>query len=208
MARYTDAVCRLCRRHGEKLFLKGTRCNGPKCAVAKRAVPPGQHGQSRQKLSNYGLQLREKQKVKRMYGVFEKQFRTYFELASKSKGVTGKVLLQLLERRLDNLVYRLGLAVSHAQARQIVRHNFIYINSRRVNIPSFLVEKDDIVEIKAKDKALNKLKENLEQSKDRSVPAWLEFDQGALKAKVSRLPEKEDIPGSFQEQLIVELYSK
>jgi small subunit ribosomal protein S4 len=208
MARYTDAVCRLCRRQGEKLFLKGSRCNSPKCAVAKRAKPPGQHGQIRQKLSNYGVQLREKQKLKRMYGVLEKQFRRYFKLASRSKGVTGRVLLQLLERRLDNVVFRLGLGVSHAQARQAVRHNFIYVNSKRVNIPSYLVDKDDLVELKAKEKALNKFKENLEQSKDRSVPAWLEFDPKTYHAKVLRLPEKEDIPSTIQEQLIVELYSK
>ncbi|MGE5197733.1 MAG: 30S ribosomal protein S4 [Deltaproteobacteria bacterium] len=208
MARYTDAVCRLCRRQGEKLFLKGMRCNGPKCAVAKRAVPPGQHGQTRQKLSNYGVQLREKQKLKRMYGIMEKQFRRYFTLASKSKGVTGRVLLQLLERRLDNVTFRLGLAVSHAQARQVVRHNFIYINSKRVNIPSYLVDKDDVVELKAKEKPLAKIKENLEQSKDRTVPAWLQFDPASYKATVLRLPEKEDIPGTIQEQLIVELYSK
>ena len=208
MARYTGAVCRLCRRQGEKLFLKGPRCNSPKCAVAKRASPPGQHGQSRKKISNYGLQLREKQKLKRMYGIMEKQFRRYFKIASKSKGVTGRVLLQLLERRMDNLIFRLGLAVSHAQARQIVRHNFIYVNSRRVNIPSYLAEKDDIIELKTSEKSLPKFKENLELSQDRSVPAWLEFDLAGLKAKVLRLPEKEDIPSTIQEQLIVELYSK
>ena len=208
MARYTGPVCRLCRRQGEKLFLKGPRCNSPKCAVAKRASPPGQHGQSRQKISNYGLQLREKQKLKRMYGVLEKQFRRYFKIASKSKGVTGKVLLQLLERRLDNVIFRLGLAVSHAQARQIVRHNFIYVNSKRVNIPSYSVDKDDAIELKTSEKSLPKFKENLELSKDRSVPAWLEFELAGLKAKVLRLPEKEDIPSTIQEQLIVELYSK
>ncbi|MDD5156055.1 MAG: 30S ribosomal protein S4 [Candidatus Omnitrophica bacterium] len=208
MARYTGPVCRLCRRQGEKLFLKGPRCNTPKCAVAKRAAPPGQHAQSRQKISNYGLQLKEKQKLKRMYGVMEKQFRRYFKIASKSKGVTGKVLLQMLERRMDNVIFRLGLAVSHAQARQIVRHNFIYVNSRRVNIPSYPVDKGDAIELKAKDKSLPKFKENLELSKDRSVPAWLEFDPAALSAKVLRLPEKEDIPSTIQEQLVVELYSK
>jgi small subunit ribosomal protein S4 len=176
--------------------------------VAKRATVPGQHGQSRQKISNYGLQLKEKQKLKRMYGVMEKQFRRYFKIASKSKGVTGRVLLQLLERRMDNVVFRTGLAVSHAQARQIVRHNFIYVNSRRVNIPSYLVDKDDVIELKTKDKSLPKFKENLELSKDRSVPGWLEFDANALKARVLRLPEKEDIPSTIQEQLVVELYSK
>jgi small subunit ribosomal protein S4 len=210
MGRYIDAVCRLCRRQGEKLFLKGTRCFTEKCAATKRAYPPGQHGQGRRrsKPSNYGVQLREKQKVKRIYGVLEKQFRKYFHIASKTKGVTGKVLLQLLERRLDNTVFRMGLAISRAQARQIVRHNFITVNARRVNIPSFLVDKDDIVQIKAKEKALNKIKENLEISKDRTVPKWLEFDKGQMAAKILRLPEKEDIQHPIQEQLIVELYSK
>lgn len=208
MARYINPVCRLCRREGEKLFLKGTRCATQKCPIAKRSYAPGQHGSSRQKLSNYGLQLREKQKVKRTYGVLEKQFRRYFEIASKTKGVTGKVLLQLLERRLDNVTFRLGMGISRAQARQIVRHNFIYVNSRRVNIPSYLIDKDDIVELKAKEKARNKIKENLELAKDRSIPSWLEFNPGELKAKVLRLPEKEDIPSTIQEQLIVELYSK
>jgi len=209
MARYTDATCRLCRRNLEKLFLKGTKCYTEKCAVTKRAYPPGQHGAGRkQKLSNYGIQMKEKQKVKWMYGVLEKQFRRYFDIASHSKGVTGKVLLQLLERRLDNVVFRMGLAVSRAQGRQAVRHNLIHVNSRRVNIPSFLVSKDDIIEVKAKEGPQKKLRENLELSKDRSVPAWLEFDPKELKAKVVRLPEKEDIPSTIQEQLIVELYSK
>jgi small subunit ribosomal protein S4 len=140
MGRYIQASCRLCRREGEKLFLKGTKCNTPKCTLAKRSYAPGQHGQNRVKLSDYGLQLREKQKVKRMYGVLEKQFRRYFSIASKTKGVTGKVLLQLLERRIDNVIFRLGLALSRNQARQLVRHNFVYVNSKRVNIPSFLIK--------------------------------------------------------------------
>ncbi|MCM8797623.1 MAG: 30S ribosomal protein S4 [Candidatus Omnitrophica bacterium] len=209
MARYIKAVCRLCRREGEKLFLKGARCFTEKCAVAKRAYAPGQHGENRKaKLSNYGLQLREKQKVKRMYGVLEKQFRRYFEIASKSKGVTGKVLLQLLERRLDNVVFRLGLGISRSQARQIVRHNYIYVNDRTVNIPSYSVAKDEIIRVKVKEKALKKIRENLELSKDRTVPSWLEFDAANLMAKVVRLPEKEDIQQPIEEQLIVELYSK
>lgn len=209
MARYTDAVCRLCRREKEKLFLKGTKCFTEKCPVAKRSYPPGQHGdKGRTKLSNYGLQLREKQKVKRMYGVLERQFRRYFSIAARKKGVTGKTLLQLLERRLDNVVFRIGLAISRAQARQIVRHNQIYVNSRRVNIPSYLVEANDIITLKTKDKAMNKIKEILEVSKDRTVPAWLEFDRNDLKAKILRLPEKQDIQQPIQEQLIVELYSK
>ncbi|HNW39354.1 MAG TPA: 30S ribosomal protein S4 [Candidatus Omnitrophota bacterium] len=209
MARYIGAVCRLCRRQGEKLFLKGTKCQTEKCAAAKRAYPPGQHGQGRrQKLSNYGTQLKEKQKVKRIYGVLERQFRKYFEVASKTKGVTGKVLLQLLERRLDNVVFRMGLGISRAQARQIVRHNLIAVNSCRVNIPSYLVDKDDVVEVKAKDKAKIKIKDNLELAKERTVPAWLEFNAAEMKGKVLRLPEKGDIQQPIQEQLIVELYSK
>lgn len=209
MARYTDSVCRLCRRDGEKLFLKGTRCLTEKCAVARRAYAPGQHGEkARTKLSNYGLQLREKQKVKWMYGVMEKQFRRYFDIASKTKGVTGKVLLQLLERRLDNVIFRMGLAASRAEARQIVRHNHVYVNSKRVNIPSYSVSQNDTVEIKAKEKAKNSIKDNLELTKDRTLPAWLEFDSQELKAKILRLPEKEDLKSPIQEQLIVELYSK
>ena len=208
MARYTGANCRLCRRAGEKLFLKGPRCYTPKCGYAKRAFAPGDHGQNRIKLSNYGLQLKEKQKVKWMYGVLERQFRIYFEKAARTKGVTGRILLQLLERRLDNTVFRMGLAASRVQARQIVRHNFIYVNSRRTNIPSCLVDKDDVIELKAKEKALKKIKENMELSKDRAVPGWLEFNANEIKAKVLRLPEKEDSGSLIQEQLIVELYSK
>jgi small subunit ribosomal protein S4 len=209
MARYTDAVCRLCRRQGEKLFLKGTKCSTEKCPAGRRAYAPGQHGQGRrQKLSNYGLQLREKQKVKRIYGVLEKQFRRYFQIASKTKGVTGKMLLQMLERRLDNVIFRTGLAVSRSQARQLVRHNHISVNGKRVNIPSYLVDKDDAIKVTTKEKALNKIKENLEASKDRTVPAWIAFDAAGMSAKIIRLPEKEDIQQPIQEQLIVELYSK
>jgi len=208
MARYTGAACRLCRREGEKLFLKGTRCNSPKCTLTKRAYAPGDHGQGRVKLSNYGVQLREKQKVKRMYGMMEGQFRRYFAQAAKTKGVTGKVLLQQLERRLDNVIFRLGLAVSRAQARQVVRHNFVWVGETRVNIPSYQVSKDEMIKIKGTEKALNKLKENMEATKDRSVPTWLEFNPQEMTARVARLPEKEDIQATIQEQLIVELYSK
>jgi len=210
MARYTDAVCRLCRREQEKLFLKGTKCATEKCPVTRRNYAPGQHGptKTRMKVSNYGLQLREKQKVRRMYGILERQFRRYFKIASKTKGVTGKMLLQLLERRLDNVIYRMGVGVSRTQARQIVRHNFVYVNDTRVNIPSYLVDKDDIIRAQAKDKAKKKLLENLELSKDRSVPGWLAFDAKDLKATVIRLPEKADIILPIEEQLIVELYSK
>lgn len=208
MARYTAANCRLCRREREKLFLKGAKCSGDKCPINRRNYAPGDHGQKRVKLSNYGLQLREKQKVKRIYGVLEKQFRRYFHIASKQKGVTGKILLQELERRLDNVVFRLGVAVSRAQARQIVRHNMVYVNSKRVNIPSYSVAKDEVIELKIKEKFQAKVKENLALTKDRGLPAWLEFDIKALKAKILRLPEKGDIQQPIQEQLIVELYSK
>ncbi len=208
MARYINAVCRLCRREGEKLFLKGPKCVSQKCPISKRAYAPGQHGSKKPKLSNYGLQLREKQKVKRIYGVLERQFRKYFKIASKSKGVTGKVLLQLLERRLDNAIFRLGFAASRASARQIVRHNFVSINSKRVNIPSFLINTGDIIQIKTKENAQKKIRENMELTKDRTVASWLELEAGELKAKVVRLPEKEDIQQTIQEQLIVELYSK
>lgn len=208
MARYIKAVCRLCRREQEKLFLKGPKCLSPKCPLSKRSYAPGQHGQTRPKLSNYGLQLREKQKVKRMYGVLEKQFRRYFKLASETKGVTGRVLLQNLERRLDNVVFRLGWSVSRQQARQIVRHNFIYVNSKRVNIPSYLVNKDEVIQVVPKENLQNRIRENIELTKERAVPAWLELDSGELKAKILRLPEKEDIPSTIREQLIVELYSK
>jgi len=177
--------------------------------MAKRAFAPGQHGESRRtKLSNYGVQLREKQKVKWIYGVLERQFRKYFEIAARTKGVTGRILLQLLERRLDNVIFRMGLAISRPQARQVVRHNFIYVNSKRVNIPSYLIDKDDVIELKAKEKAAKKIKDNMELSKDKTVPAWLEFNAAGLKAKVLRLPEKEDSDSTIQEQLIVELYSK
>jgi small subunit ribosomal protein S4 len=208
MARYIDAVCRLCRREGEKLFLKGTKCSSEKCTLAKRSYAPGQHGKNKPKISNYGLQLREKQKVKRIYGIFEKQFRRYFNIASRTKGVTGKVLLQLLERRLDNVIFRLGFAVSRAQARQIVRHNFIYINTKRVNIPSYLIGSGDIVQVKTKEKSQKRIREIMEYTKDRTVPSWLELNTQELKARVLRLPEKEDIQQPIQEQLIVELYSK
>ncbi|MFB3918507.1 30S ribosomal protein S4 [Candidatus Velamenicoccus archaeovorus] len=209
MAKYTGPSCRLCRREMMKLFLKGTRCYTEKCAVARRAFPPGQHGQGRSaKLSNYGLQLREKQKVKRIYGVMERQFRRYFGIASKSKGVTGKVLLQLLERRLDNVLFRLMFATSHTQARQIVRHGSVYVNGKRVNIPSFSVRAGDVVEIKGKEGVKKTVRTNMELSKDRGVAPWLQLDADVLKGTVTRLPDRDDIQMPIQEQLIVELYSK
>lgn len=210
MARYINAVCRLCRREQEKLFLKGTKCDTGKCALTKRAYAPGQHGpkRTRTKLSNYGLQLREKQKVKRMYGLMERQFRKYFAIASKSKGVTGKILLQLLERRLDNAIFRLGWAISRAQARQMVGHGHIQVNSRGVNISSFLLKTNDVIQAAPKDKARELIRQNLEVTKDRSVAGWFESSPKEFKASVIRLPEKEDIQQPIEEQLIVELYSK
>ena len=209
MARYIGATCRLCRREKEKLFLKGAKCGMEKCPLNRRAYFPGQHGKkARFKISNYGLQLREKQKVKRIYGVLEKQFRRYFHLAARSKGVTGKILLQMLERRLDNLIFRSGFGQSHAQARQIVRHNFVYVNSRRVNIPSYLVKAGDIIIVKAKEGKSEFIKDNIELSKERTVPVWLETNTKNFEIKVLRLPEKEDIQQPIKEQLIVELYSK
>ncbi len=210
MGRYTQAKCRLCRREQEKLFLKGSKCSTDKCILAKRSYAPGQHGsaKTRTKLSNYGRQLREKQKVKRTYGMMENQFRRYFDIATKAKGITGRVLLQLLERRLDNVIFRMGVGLSRAQARQFVRHNLVWVNDHRVNIPSYLIKKDDVIFAKAKEKTVNKFRENLELAKDRGVPVWLEFDAKELKAKVLRLPEKEDMLSTIEEQLIVELYSK
>lgn len=209
MGKYLGPRCRMCRREAMKLFLKGTRCYTEKCGVARRAFAPGQHGQMRAgKLSNYGLQLREKQKVKRTYGVMESQFRRYFAIASKSKGVTGKVLLQELERRLDNVLFRLMFATSHMQARQIARHGSVYVNNRRVNIPSYSIKQGDVVEIKGKDGVKKAIRANIELSKDRGLPAWLEADFDNLKARVLRLPDRDDIQMPIHEQLIVELYSK
>lgn len=208
MARYTDASCRLCRREGQKLFLKGTRCYTDKCAVARRAQAPGQHGAKKKKLSEYGVQLREKQKAKVFYGVLEGQFRKYFEMASNKKGITGENLLQLLELRLDNVVYRMGLATSRAEARQIVRHGHITVNGGKVNIPSYLVEKNDIIAVCEASQNDEKFKTIMEQTAGRNVPAWMEFNAEQKKATVVELPKREDIDLPVQEHLIVELYSK
>ncbi|MFC1514524.1 30S ribosomal protein S4 [Candidatus Omnitrophota bacterium] len=210
MARYTGPRCRLCRREAAKLFLKGTKCNSAACAFAKRPYPPGARGKvMSRKPSNYALQLREKQKVKRMYGVLEKQFKRYYWLAASSKGVTGRVILQLLERRLDNVAFRLLLAASRSQARQLVRHGFIFINGRRVNIPSYLVKTDDKVELRVKAERQSSIKKGIgTYEKERSVSSWLFLDKENLKAEVLRLPEKEDLMVPVNEQLIVELYSK
>lgn len=208
MARYTGAVCRLCRREGAKLFLKSERCYLGKCPLDKRVVAPGEHGQSRRKLSEYGLQLREKQKARRIYGVLEGQFRRYFERATRKKGVTGSLLLQFLELRLDNIVFRAGFAGSRAQARQIVRHGHIKVNGRRVNIPSYSVRPGDQVIIDEKSRDIPQIKEVLEAGKARSAPLWLEVDRENCRGTILRLPEREEIDVPIQEHLIVELYSK
>lgn len=209
MARYLESKCRLCRREQTKLFLKGARCNTDKCAFAKRPTNPGMHPQSRGKSSYYAIQLREKQKVKRIYGILERQFRRFYDVASKAKGATGRTLIQLLERRLDNVVFRSLLTPSRNQARQVVLHGFVFVNGKRVDIPSYLVKPMDIVEVKGKDKVKESLKENVKiNSKERSVPSWLDADSEILKMTVVRNPEKEDIGMDINEQLIVELYSK
>ena len=208
MARYTDAVCRLCRREGQKLFLKGDRCYTDKCAADRRPYPPGQHGQGRTKTSEYGLQLREKQKAKRYYGILENQFRGYFTMASKRKGKTGENLLAILETRLDNTVYRLGFAMSRAEARQLVLHGHFLVNGRKVNIPSFLVRPGMIISLKEKSRGLDKLKSVIEANSSRIPPKWLDYDPNSLIAKVTTTPQREDIDIPIEEQLIVELYSK
>ena len=207
MARYTGASCRQCRREGMKLFLKGDRCYTDKCAIVKRNYAPGQHGQGRKKVSNYGLQLREKQKVKRAYGCLsEKQFRKYYENATRTKGITGEVMLSLLERRLDNVVYRLGFGASRSQARQIVSHNLITVNGKSVNIPSYQVKVGDVISVKESKQSLEMFKE----LKDMKVvaPKWLELNTASLQGKVIANPSREDIDMNIKEHLIIELYSK
>jgi small subunit ribosomal protein S4 len=207
MARYSGPVCRLCRREGMKLFLKGERCYTEKCAIEKRNFPPGQHGKTRKaKLAGYGVQLREKQKVKRIYGVLEDQFRRYFESADRTRGITGETLLQLLERRFDNVIYRLGLATSRAQARQLVRHGHFMVNGKKVDIPSYSLRAGDVVTVKAASAKNPTIVLAMEEVKGRGIPAWLTFDDGT--GKVMSLPTREQINLPVQEQLIVELYSK
>lgn len=208
MARYIGASCRLCRREGMQLFLKGDRCYTDKCAIERRHYPPGQHGHRRAKLSDYGTQLREKQKVKRIYGVLEKQFRSYFEKAERQKGVTGTNLLVLLERRLDNVVYRLGLANSRTQARQLVRHGLVLVNGKSVNLPSFLVKKEDTVQATEKGRSQPLIRDALEAVARRGCPPWLELNKEEARGRVIMLPLREDITMPIQEHLIVELYSK
>lgn len=208
MARYTGPSCRLCRRERMELFLKGDRCYTDKCAIKRRNYPPGQHGQGRGKISDYGLQLREKQKVKRMYGLLEKQFRGYFEEAERMRGVTGTNLLTLLERRLDNVVYRLGFANSRAQARQLVLHNHILVNGQKVNVPSYSVKVGDTIQVAEKSRNLALIRDALEAAARRGCPAWLELDKEAMRGRVVMLPTREDITMPIEEHLIVELYSK
>ena len=208
MARYTKSGCRLCRRENLKLFLKGERCYTEKCAIDRRNYAPGQHGQDRRKFSDYGAQLREKQKVKRLYGLLEKQFRNTFKEADRQKGITGEVLLTLLERRLDNTVYRLGFANSRNEARQLVRHSHFLVNQAKLNIPSYLVRPGDVIELREKSKKVVHILEALEGVARRGIPQWLELDKEQMKGNVKALPTRGDITIPIQEKLIVELYSK
>ncbi len=208
MAKYTGSKCRICRREGTKLFLKGDRCFTDKCAFERRSYPPGEHGRVRKKPTDYALQLREKQKVRRMYGLLEGQFKRYFTLADRRKGVTGKNLLVMLERRMDNVVYRLGFTNSRSQARQLVLHGHFLLNGRRVNVPSYQVKEGDNIQIKEKSKKVPAIQEAQEAMARRGTPEWLELDEKNLQATVNTLPTREDITFPINEQLIVELYSK
>ena len=208
MARYKDEQCRICRREGQKLFLKGTRCYSDKCSVTRRNYAPGQHGQKRTKLSDYGTQLREKQKTRSFYGVGEKQFRKYFEMACNKKGITGTNLLQILESRLDNVVYRLGLGVSRPQARQIVTHGNIEVNGVKTDIASYLVKPGDVIAVRENRRDNSIIKANVEAGATRPIPEWLELDSKNLSAKVLRTVNREEIDLPVEEHLIVELYSK
>ena len=207
MARYTEAVCRMCRREGQKLFLKGDRCY-TKCALENRSYPPGQHGQGRSKSSEYGQQLREKQKAKRYYGVLESQFRSYYEMAERRQGKTGENLLSILECRLDNVIYRLGFAMSRAEARQMVSHGHFTVNGRKVNIPSYQVKPGMVITLKESSRGLEKIKANIEANSSRPAPKWLEYDANNQIAKVIGVPARDDIDLPIEEHLIVELYSK
>ncbi|PKM80546.1 MAG: 30S ribosomal protein S4 [Firmicutes bacterium HGW-Firmicutes-14] len=208
MARYNGPVCRLCRREGAKLYLKGDRCYTNKCAIDRRGYAPGEHGQSRKKTSEYGIQLREKQKARRIYGVLETQFRNYFRKAEGQKGVTGENLLRLLERRLDNVVYRLGFAGSRVEARQLVRHGHFTVNGKKVNIPSYLVRIGDTVEIREKSRDNNRIKELAESAARKTPPAWLEVTADQFTGKVVAIPSREEIDVPIEEHLIIELYSR
>ncbi len=207
MARYTGSVCRLCRREGAKLFLKGDRCFSAKCAVMKRQTPPGQHGQGRKKQSQYGIQLREKQKARRVYGMLEGQFRRYFKMASGMKGVTGEVLLSLLERRLDNVVYRLGMGESRPHSRQLVLHGHILVNGKKVSIPSYLVDVNDTISVREASQSNENFK-SLREEAPGNIPKWLSLDAANLTGKVLALPQRDDIDLTIEEHQIVELYSR
>ncbi|MAX17366.1 MAG: 30S ribosomal protein S4 [Nitrospina sp.] len=208
MARYTDSVCRLCRREGIKLFLKGSRCETAKCAIEKRAYPPGQHGQGRKKFSEYGTQLREKQKVKRIYGVLEKQFRNYFFAADKKKGITGENLLQKLELRMDNVIYRMGLASSRSTARQLVGHGHFTVNGKKMNIPSYALEQGDTIALNPNKIKKTPVKNAIENIKGKTLPDWLSFDTDSKQGIIQALPTREHVAMPIEEQLIVELYSR
>ena len=208
MARYTDASCRLCRREGKKLFLKGERCYSDKCAVTRRASAPGQHGKARKKVSEYGIQMRAKQTAKRYYGVLESQFAKYFEMAERKPGITGENLLRILESRLDNVIYRLGRAASRKEARQLVRHGHYTLNGHKANIPSILVKEGDVVAVAEKSRANEKIKSVIEANASRPKPKWLDYNAEKMEAKVIALPNREDIDLDVEEHYIVELYSK
>jgi small subunit ribosomal protein S4 len=208
MSKYLGPVCKLCRREGAKLFLKGQRCYTDKCAFERRPYPPGQHGRRTSKLSTYGLQLREKQKVKRIYGVLEGQFKRYFKMAERQRGITGENLLRILESRLDNVVYRMGFASSRKEARQLVHHGHFRVNGRRVDIPSYLVRAGDVVEVAPESKQIERILNAADMAQQRGVPEWLDVDYDQMKGVVRALPTREQIFEDIQEQLIVELYSK
>ena len=208
MARYTESVCRLCRRENLKLFLKGERCYTDKCAIERRNYPPGQHGQGRPKFSEYSIQLREKQKVKRIYGLLEKQFRRTFAEAARTKGITGETLLVLLERRLDSVAYRLGFASSRAEARLLVRHGHIHVNSKKVNIPSYTIRAGDVVSVKEPSRQMGRVLSAMEGAQRRGVPEWAEVDRETYSGRIKVLPSRNDITMPINEKLIVELYSK
>ncbi|MBM4271473.1 MAG: 30S ribosomal protein S4 [Deltaproteobacteria bacterium] len=208
MARYTESLCRLCRREGLKLFLKGDRCYSDKCAFERRGYAPGDHGQVRRKYSDYGVQLREKQKLKRMYGLLERQFRGYFEKADKQKGITGTNLLLFLERRLDNMVFRMGFATSRNEARQLIKHNHFLVNGKPVNIPSYLVKVGSEITVREKSRKVGRILEALETVARRGIPQWLELDKDNFRGVVRTFPAREELVMPIQEQLVVELYSK
>ncbi|NMB25523.1 MAG: 30S ribosomal protein S4 [Firmicutes bacterium] len=208
MARYTGPVCRLCRREGEKLFLKGDRCYTEKCAVDRRSYPPGQHGQGRHKVSEYGLHLREKQKLRRIYGVLERQFERYYDRASRQTGITGENLLQILELRLDNIVYRMGFAASRAQARQLVMHGHFAVNGQKTDIPSYEVRVGDVITVREKSRNMQLIKDNIAAAEGRAVPEWLEANLEQMEGKILAVPTREQMDISIQEHLIVEFYSR